>query len=101
MGLQTIKNRTSAAAQKAGRDEKSITLIAVSKVQPNPRVRAVLEEGHRVFGENRVQEAAEKWPGFRDEYDGIDLHLLGPLQSNKARQAVQLFDCIHSLDRLK
>jgi len=101
MGLQAIKTRMKTAAQKAGRDEKSITLVAVSKVQPNLRVKAVLDEGHRCFGENRVQEAADKWPGFKADYDGVDLHLLGPLQTNKARQAVQLFDCIHSLDRAK
>jgi len=76
-------------------------LIAVSKVQPDERVRAVLAQGHRCFGENRVQEAAQKWPNFRAEFSGIDLHLVGPLQSNKARQAMQLFDVIHSLDRPK
>ncbi|MDG1094317.1 MAG: alanine racemase, partial [Paracoccaceae bacterium] len=76
-------------------------LIAVSKVQPDERVRAVLAQEHRCFGENRVQEAAQKWPNFRAEFSGIDLHLLGPLQSNKARQAMQLFDVIHSLDRPK
>ena len=70
-------------------------LIAVSKVQPDERVRAVLAQGHRCFGENRVQEAAQKWPNFRAEFPGVDLHLLGPLQSNKARQAMQLFDVIH------
>ena len=73
----------------------------MSKVQPDDRVRAVLEAGHRVFGENRVQEAAGKWPGFRDEFGPVELHLLGPLQSNKARQAMELFDVIHSLDRPK
>ncbi|MDA9795934.1 YggS family pyridoxal phosphate-dependent enzyme [Paracoccaceae bacterium] len=76
-------------------------LIAVSKLQPDERVRAVLAQGQRCFGENRVQEAAQKWPKFRAEFPGIDLHLLGPLQSNKARQAMQLFDVIHSLDRPK
>jgi len=70
-------------------------------VQPNARVAAVLDQGHRVFGENRVQEAAGKWPDFCKTYDGIELHLLGPLQTNKARQAMELFDVIHSLDRLK
>jgi pyridoxal phosphate enzyme (YggS family) len=59
----------------------------------------VLEEGHRIFGENRVQEAAGKWPAFRERYDGIELHLLGPLQTNKARQAMELFQVIHSVDR--
>ena len=90
-----------AAALAAGRDPADITLIAVSKVQPNERVDAVLAEGHRVFGENRVQEAAGKWPAFREKYEGIDLHLIGPLQTNKVRQALDLFDAIHSVDRDK
>ncbi|MDP5347872.1 MAG: YggS family pyridoxal phosphate-dependent enzyme, partial [Paracoccaceae bacterium] len=81
--------------------EDSVTLIAVSKVQPNERVAAVLDQGHRVFGENRVQEAAGKWPDFRKTYDGIELHLIGPLQTNKARQAMELFQVIHSVDRPK
>ncbi|MGR3629406.1 MAG: YggS family pyridoxal phosphate-dependent enzyme, partial [Sulfitobacter sp.] len=76
-------------------------LIAVSKVQPDARVRAVLEEGHRSFGENRVQEAAGKWPGFREDFDGIDLHIIGPLQSNKVRQAMELAEAIHTVDRPK
>ncbi|MGB2409888.1 MAG: YggS family pyridoxal phosphate-dependent enzyme, partial [Paracoccaceae bacterium] len=67
----------------------------------NARVEQVLEQGHKVFGENRVQEAAGKWPAFRARFDAVDLHLLGPLQTNKARQAVELFDTIHSLDRPK
>ncbi|MEM9636711.1 MAG: YggS family pyridoxal phosphate-dependent enzyme, partial [Pseudomonadota bacterium] len=83
------------------RDAGSVALIAVSKVQPNARVEAVLREGHRCFGENRVQEAAGKWPAFREAFDGIDLHLIGPLQTNKARQAFDLFQSIHSLDRPK
>jgi pyridoxal phosphate enzyme (YggS family) len=65
------------------------------------RVEAVLDQGHRIFGENRVQEAAGKWPDFRDKYDGIELHLIGPLQTNKARQAMELCDAIHSVDRRK
>ncbi|OSQ52531.1 YggS family pyridoxal phosphate-dependent enzyme [Marivita geojedonensis] len=101
MGLTEIANRIAKAATEAGRDPSDVTLIAVSKVQPNERVEAVLKEGHRSFGENRVQEAAGKWPGFRETYDGIDLHLIGPLQSNKARQAFELFDVIHTLDRPK
>lgn len=101
MGLTEITNRIAKAATEAGRDSSDVTLIAVSKVQPNERVEAVLKEGHRSFGENRVQEAAGKWPGFRETYDGIDLHLIGPLQSNKARQAFELFDVIHTLDRPK
>ncbi|WP_416883439.1 YggS family pyridoxal phosphate-dependent enzyme [Marivita sp.] len=101
MGLTDITARIAKAAKEADRDLSDITLIAVSKVQPNERVEFVLKEGHRSFGENRVQEAAGKWPGFRETYDGIDLHLIGPLQSNKARQAFELFDMIHTLDRPK
>ena len=76
-------------------------LIAVSKVQPPDRVAAVLADGHRIFGENRVQEAAGRWPDFQARYDGITLHLIGPLQTNKARQAVEMFDVIQTLDRPK
>ena len=76
-------------------------IIAVSKLQPNDRVEAVLEEGHRIFGENRVQEAAGKWPQFKEKFQNIELHLLGPLQSNKVRQAMQLFSFIHTVDSLK
>ena len=101
MGLTDVASRIAKAAKAAGRDPSDISLIAVSKVQPNERVEAVLKEGHRVFGENRVQEAAGKWPEFRETYDGIDLHLIGPLQSNKARQSFELFDAIHTLDRPK
>ena len=101
MSLADIKTRIDAAAQKHGRDAATITLIAVSKVQPLDRVEAVLNEGHRTYGENRVQEAEGKWPAFRDRFDGIDLHLIGPLQTNKARTAMALFDAIHSVDRPK
>jgi pyridoxal phosphate enzyme (YggS family) len=76
-------------------------LIAVSKLQPNDRVLKVLGSGHREFGENYVQEAALKWPTWRENYSQLKLHMLGPLQTNKARQAMELFDCIHSLDRPK
>ena len=101
MSLTDIKTRIHKAATEAGRDPENVTLIAVSKVQPNERVEAVLEEGFRCFGENRVQEAAGKWPDFRSRFDGIDLHLIGPLQTNKARQAFDLFQSIHSVDRPK
>ena len=101
MSLAEIQTRISAAEAAHGRPEGQVKLIAVSKVQPNARVEQVLEQGQRVFGENRVQEAAGKWPDFRASFDAIDLHLLGPLQTNKARQAVELFDAIHSLDRPK
>ncbi|CAG0910679.1 unnamed protein product [Cyprideis torosa] len=76
-------------------------MIAVSKVQPLDRVEAVLQEGHRLFGENRVQEAAGKWPEFQARFSGVSVHLIGPLQTNKARQAFELFDAIHSVDRPK
>lgn len=101
MGLNDIKTRVLKAEKDAGRAPGSVTLIAVSKKQPNERVAAVLEQGHRCFGENRVQEAAGKWPDFREQFQKIDLHLIGPLQTNKARQAFELFQSIHSLDRPK
>ncbi|MBM2290393.1 YggS family pyridoxal phosphate-dependent enzyme [Sulfitobacter pseudonitzschiae] len=101
MGLQDIQDRIDKACADAGRDAASVKLIAVSKVQPNERVRAVLEQGQRCFGENRVQEAQGKWPDFRESFDGIDLHLIGPLQSNKVRPAFGLFQSIHSVDRPK
>lgn len=101
MPLVDIQDRIAAACAKAGRPLQDVTLIAVSKVQPDARVAAVLDRGHRVFGENKVQEAAGKWPMFRDSYDGIALHLIGPLQTNKARQAVELAQAIHTLDRPK
>ncbi|WP_299955826.1 YggS family pyridoxal phosphate-dependent enzyme [uncultured Roseobacter sp.] len=101
MGLAEISDRIAKAETAAGRENGSVKLIAVSKVQPNARVETVLQEGHRCFGENRVQEAAGKWPAFREAFDGIDLHLIGPLQTNKARQSFELFQSIHSLDRPK
>lgn len=101
MSLNEITTRITAAEVAAGRAAGSVSLIAVSKVQPNERVKSVLDQGQRVFGENRIQEAAGKWPEFRTQYDGIELHLIGPLQTNKARQAMELCDAIHSLDRPK
>ena len=101
MSLSEIKSRIAAAEAATGRAPGSVELIAVSKVQPNERVEAVLQEGQRVFGENRVQEAAGKWPAFREQFSGVDLHLIGPLQTNKARQAMELVDAIHSIDRPK
>ncbi|MDO5657577.1 MAG: YggS family pyridoxal phosphate-dependent enzyme [Paracoccus sp. (in: a-proteobacteria)] len=100
MGLDQIIARVRAAEAQAGRAQGSVTLIAVSKVQPAARVEAVLTAGQRVFGENYVQEAAGKWPDWRDRFAGVELHMIGPLQSNKAAQAVGLFDAIHSLDRM-
>ena len=101
MTLHDITARMAKAEAAAGRPAGAVSLIAVSKEQPDDRVAAVLEQGHRIFGENKVQEAAGKWPGFRTQYDGIALHLIGPLQTNKARQAMELADCIHTLDRPK
>ncbi|MCI5085754.1 MAG: YggS family pyridoxal phosphate-dependent enzyme [Rhodovulum sp.] len=101
MGLSDIQNAMAKAATSAGRSVDDVTLIAVSKVQPNERVEAVLAAGHRVFGENRVQEAAGKWPEFKEKYDGVELHLIGPLQSNKVRAALELFDVIHTVDSEK
>jgi hypothetical protein len=101
MSLQEITARIAKAETNSGRSDGSVKLIAVSKVQPNERVQAVLEQGHRCFGENRVQEAAGKWPAFKEQYSDIDLHLIGPLQTNKARQAMELCNAIHSVDRPK
>lgn len=99
MALDDILARLRAAERAAGRAEGAVTLIAVSKVQPEARVRAVLEAGHRVFGENYVQEAAAKWPAWKAAFPGVELHMIGPLQTNKAKVAVDLFDAIHSVDR--
>lgn len=99
MTLSTIQSRMAAACRAAGRPTDDITLIAVSKVQPLARVTAVLSEGHRVFGENYVQEAQGKWPDLRAEFGPVQLHMIGPLQTNKAKLAVALFDAIHTLDR--
>ena len=101
MSLKEIRARIASAEVEAGRAAGSVRLIAVSKKQPDTRVADVLEEGHRIFGENRVQEAAGKWPGFRERFDGIELHIIGPLQTNKVRQAMELAQAIHSVDRPK
>jgi pyridoxal phosphate enzyme (YggS family) len=101
MGLKDIQDRVEKEALRVGRDPKTVQLIAVSKVQPNARVEEVLQAGHRVFGENRVQEAAGKWPAFKENHSGVELHLIGPMQSNKVRQAMELFDVIHTVDRPK
>ncbi len=100
MSLSEIKARIAAAEDAAGRVGRT-TLIAVSKVQPPARVTAVLAQGHRIFGENRVQEAEGKWPAWKEQFEDVELHLLGPLQSNKTRAAMSLFDVIHSVDRPK
>lgn len=101
MSLQVITKRLEAAERKFNRQTGTTKLIAVSKVQPKQRVRDVLAKGHRIFGENRVQEALGKWPAFKEAFEGVELHLIGPLQSNKTRQAMELFDAIHSVDRPK
>jgi pyridoxal phosphate enzyme (YggS family) len=101
MSLESIMSGVADAARAANRDAADVTLIAVSKVQPLERVVAILEQGHRVFGENRVQEAAQKWPDLMERYAGVALHIIGPLQTNKARQAMELAHSIHSLDRPK
>lgn len=101
MPLSDVLSRIRSAETNAGRPEGSVRLIAVSKVQPLERIEAVLEEGHRLCGENRVQEAQGKWPTLKERYPDVQLHLIGPLQSNKARVAMELFDAIHSIDRPK
>lgn len=100
MGLEQIKSRIAACEAEAGRAPGSVCLVAVSKVQPLDRVLDVLRAGHRVFGENYVQEAATKWPDLRAEFPGVTVHMIGPLQTNKAKQAVELFEAIHTLDRI-
>ena len=99
MGLADIQRRLAQAEINAGHGLGSTQLIAVSKVQPNARVAEVLQAGHRLFGENYVQEALGKWPEFRAEFGPVAVHMIGPLQTNKAKQAVELFDAIHTLDR--
>ena len=97
--LADIRARIAAAARLARRKVDAVTLIAVSKTHPAERIAPLIAAGQRVFGENRVQEAQAKWPALREAEPGIALHLVGQLQSNKAEEAVALFDCIHSLDR--
>jgi len=101
MTLNVIKSKIKQAEKSSGRNIGSTQLLAVSKVQPNERVLNVLEQGHTIFGENKVQEAHVKWPAFRENFSNVKVHLIGPLQSNKVKQAVELFDAIHTLDRLK
>ena len=101
MSLNEINKRIHEAELKYARTLGSTKLIAVSKVQPNNRIEAVLDQGHRIFGENRIQEAQSKWPEFKEKYQDIELHIIGPLQSNKTRAAMELADSIHTLDRPK
>ncbi len=97
--FETVRADVARTAVDMGRKAQDVTLIAVSKTYPAEAILPVLEAGHRVFGENYVQEAAAKWPALRDRFPGTQLHLIGPLQSNKAKEAVALFDVIQSLDR--
>lgn len=99
--LLAVKARIAGAEREAGREPGAVTLVAVSKTFEADAIRPVLEAGQRVFGENRVQEAQGKWPALREAFPGIELHLIGPLQSNKAREAVALFDVIETVDREK
>lgn len=101
MSLDDIKIKVYKEEQELGLPRSTTKVIAVSKLQPDERVEGVLKLGHRIFGENRVQEATRKWPEFKNKYNGIELHLLGPLQRNKVRQAMNLFDYIHTIDNFK
>ena len=92
--LEDVRQQMRKAAMEAGRDAQSVTLVAVSKTFDADEIRPAIEAGQRVFGENRVQEAQGKWPGLREETPGIELHLIGALQSNKAPEAVALFDTV-------
>jgi PLP dependent protein len=99
--LQAIRERIAAAARSVGRDPATVTLVAASKAQPAARLRAALEAGQRVFGENYVQEAIGHWAALRTRYPDLRLHMIGPVQTNKAREAVACFDVIETLDRPK
>lgn len=99
--LAAICGRIASAAMEAGRAPEDVVLVAVSKTFDAEQIRPLLEAGHRVFGENRVQEAAGKWPELREQYPDVELHLIGPLQTNKLEDALELFDAFHTLDRPK
>ncbi|OSQ40928.1 alanine racemase [Thalassospira mesophila] len=99
--LALIQGNIDQAATSVGRDSSAVTLVCVSKTHDADHVRGALGTGRRIFGENRVQEAAEKWPQLKQDFSGVELHLIGPLQSNKAREAMALFDVIETLDRPK
>ena len=99
MSLIEIRTRLDAALAAAGRAAGSVTLLAVSKLQPDAKVLQALQAGQRAYGENYVQETAAKWPAFRTQFPDAKVHMIGPLQTNKAKQAVELFDAIHTLDR--
>ena len=97
--LRLVEDEILLAARAADRDPRSVKLVAVTKTVPPAVIEQAIAAGQRIFGENRVQEAAAKWPALREPHPGIELHLIGPLQSNKTRDAVALFDAIHSVDR--
>lgn len=98
-GLRAVQRSIAQACADAGRDPRTVTLVAISKTVPVERIEPALVAGHRVFGENRVQEAKAKWPALRAAFPDLEVHLVGPLQTNKVREAVALFDAIHSVDR--
>ncbi len=100
-GLQFVKERLHQACKEAGRSTDDVELIAVSKMFAADQILPVLQAGQKRFGENRVQEAQGKWPALREQFEGVELHLIGPLQSNKTKEAVELFDVIHTVDREK
>lgn len=99
--LREVRQALARAAETADRDPADVTLIAVSKTFEPDAIRAVIAAGQRIFGENRVQESQRKWPDLKRDYPDVELHLIGPLQSNKTREAVALFDAIHTIDRKK
>lgn len=99
--LEAVRGRIAAVEREAGREAGSVTLVAVSKTFDGEHILPAIRAGQRVFGENRIQEAAQKWPAIRADYPDIELHLIGPLQSNKTREAVALFDVIETVDRDK
>jgi PLP dependent protein len=100
-GLEQVRKSIAAAALKAGRDPGSVNLLAIAKTIPAQRIEPVIQAAQRLFGENRVQEAKAKWPSLKQRFPDLELHLVGPLQSNKVRDAVALFDVIQSVDRPK
>jgi len=97
--LADVRREIEAACRKASRDLSAVTLVAITKTFAADVIEPVIAAGHRIFGENRVQEAKTKWPRLKERYSDLELHLVGPLQSNKAKEAVALFDCIHTVDR--
>lgn len=99
--VETVRRNIRAAAEDSGRRPEDVTLVAVSKTRDGAAITPLLDQGQRVFGENKVQEAATKWPALRAEFPDLKLHMIGPLQSNKVRQAIRIFDVIETIDRPK